>query len=70
MDGGAGEGFLNVLRDSLFRVRARSGLKPESMREGEGGAGDDGRLAGRKNEGFLRACIIIAKEELFLLFDI
>lgn len=37
-------------------------IKPvESGRDGEGGAGEDGRLVGRKKYGFLRACIITGR---------
>lgn len=58
---GAGEGRLKLLKDSLFRGRARSGTTLGSGFAGVAGAegaGEEGRLAGRKKEGFLSACII------------
>lgn len=58
---GAGDARLNVLRDSILRGRAaRSKLIPDSGRKGRLGAGDVGRLVGRKNDGFLSVseCIL------------
>ncbi len=57
---GAGDARLNVVKDNLLRGRERSIPMPESGRDGGGagvGAGDEGRLAGRKKEGVLMACI-------------
>lgn len=53
---GAGDGFLKLLRDNLLRGRA---ARSKVSGRGEAvGAGDDGRLAGRKNKGVLSAFII------------
>lgn len=51
---GAGDARLKVVKESLFRGRERS---TDSGRESGAGAGDDGRLAGRRKEGVLMACI-------------
>lgn len=60
---GAGDARLKVLSDNLFRGRAvRSNPIPESGREGGAGAGEEGRLVGRKKEGLtllrVSACIV------------
>lgn len=60
---GAGDARLKVLSDNLFRGRAvRSKPMPESGREGGAGAGEEGRLVGRKNDGLtllrVSACIV------------
>ena len=54
---GAGDARLNVVKESLFKGRERSKPTPESGRDGGAGAGDDGRLLGRKKEGVLMACM-------------
>ena len=48
---------LKLEKDSLWDRTTRSGVAPGSAREGEV-AGEVGRLAGRKKEGFLRTCIM------------
>lgn len=67
----AGEGRLKLLNDNRLTVRERSDAKPDSRRgdevaEGDNGAGDEGRLVGRKKEGCLRACIIVRGKSLSL----
>ena len=59
--GARDEGWrMRLLRDNLFKEReCRSSGCPDSSRKGTtGGAGDDGRLKGRKNEGVSRMFVM------------
>ena len=69
---GVGDGRLKLLSDSLFNGRdTRSKAGPDSCRDGECGAGEDGRLEGRRKAGVLMACIIGVKgiKILLLVFN-
>lgn len=71
---GAGDARLKGVKDNLLSGRERSMPMPESGRDGGAGAGDDGRLAGRRKEGVLMACIVkrimrVNKVFRFELFD-
>lgn len=51
---GDGAWRMKFVRDSLLEARGCPAPWPESGRDGTvTGAGEDGRLAGRKNDGFL-----------------
>ena len=61
---GAGEGRRNVVRDESFVIvrGARSVGVKLSEREPAAGAGEEGRLEGRKMDDGRRACIMVCND--------
>ena len=61
---------MRLLKDNLFKGRDwRSNGCPDSSRRGaSAGAGDEGRLEGRKREGVLSTFIMKKDLEVFILY--